>query len=152
MQVIYKHSIFKMFYFIQSWRTVPIPLFASLWFQWVWPWKVICNPGSLLPVESGILGFGFWNSTLGIRNSAPGIRNPAAIGIRKPSSTDKESGIQYLESRIHSVESRIEDFLGLPYMGRNEQNIHHETRTAPHMRLTELTLSQFILVYGITVY
>ena len=37
-------------------------------------------------------------------------------------------------------------------MGRNEQNIHHETRTAPQMRLTELTLRQFILVYGITVY
>ena len=36
-------------------------------------------------------------------------------------------------------------------MGRNKRNIHHETRTAPHMRLTELTLSQFILLYGITV-
>ena len=111
-----------------------------------------CNPGSLLLVESGILGFGFWYLTLGFRNSAPRIRNPAVIKIRNPSSTDKESGIQYVESRIHSVESRIKDFLGLPYMGRNEQNIHHETRTALHMRLTELTLSQFILLYGITVY
>ena len=98
------------------------------------------------------MGFGFWNLTLGFRNSAPGIRNPAAVGIRDPSSTDKQSGFQYVESRIQSVESRIKDFFGLPYMGRNEQNIHHETRTAPHMRLTELTLSQFILVYGITVY
>ena len=95
-----------------------------------------CNPGSLLLLESGILGFRFWNLSLGFRNLAPGIRNPAAIGIRNPSSADKESGIQYVESRIHSVESWIKDFLGLPYMGRNEQNIHHETRTAPHMRLT----------------
>ena len=29
-----------------------------------------------------------------------------------------KSGIQYLESRIHEVESRIEDYLGFPYMGR----------------------------------
>ena len=64
-----------------------------------------CNPGSLSLMESGILGFGFWNLTLGFRNSAPGIRNPAAIGIRNPSSTDKGSGIRYVESRIHSVES-----------------------------------------------
>ena len=102
----------------------------------------------------GFRNFGLWilefNSW--IPELSPGIRNPAAIGIHNPSSTDKESGIQYVESRIHSVESRNKDFLGLPYMGRNEQNIHHETRTAPHMRLTELTLSQFILVYVITVY
>ena len=65
------------------------------------------------------MGFGFWNLTLGFRNSAPGIRNPAAVGIRNPSSTDKQSGIQFVESRIHSVESRIKDFFGLPYMGRN---------------------------------
>ena len=83
--------------------------------------------------------FGFWNSTLEIRNSAPG-------------SLDKESGIQYLKSRIHSVESRIKDFLGLPYMGRDEQNTNHETRISPQMRLTELTLSQFILFYRIIVH
>ena len=80
-----------------------------------------CNSGSLLLVESGILVFGFWNLTLGFRNSSPGIWNPAAIKIRNPSSSDKESGIQYLEFRIHSVESRIKEFLGLPYMGRNEK-------------------------------
>ena len=99
----------------------------------------------------------FWALESGIQLLESGtrllqIRNPAATGILNPSSTDKESGIQYLESRIHSVESRNEDFLGLPYIGQNEQSIHHETRTAPHIRLTELTLSQFILVYGITVY
>ena len=31
------------------------------------------------------------------------------IGIRNPSSTDKESEIWYLESGIHGVESRIQD-------------------------------------------
>ena len=147
MQVIYKHSIFKMFFFIQSWRTIPIPLFASLRFQWVAP-PMQCGK------SCGIRNFGLWNLEFNSWNPdlSPEIRNSAAIKIRNPSSTDKESRIQYMESRIHSVESRIEDFLGLPYMGRNEQNIHHETRTAPLMRLTELTLSQFILVYVITVY
>ena len=29
------------------------------------------------------------------------------IGIRNPSTTDKESAIQYLESGMHGVESRI---------------------------------------------
>ena len=34
---------------------------------------------------------------------------PLAIGIQNPSSTDcKESGIQYLESEIHSVKARIQ--------------------------------------------
>ena len=48
-------------------------------------------------MESGILGFG-------IRNVAQGIRNP--------SSTDKEFGIQWLESGIHGVEFRIQHCLG----------------------------------------
>ena len=138
MQVIYKHSIFKMFFFIQSWRTIPIPLFASLRFQWVAP-PMQCGKS----FTRGIRNFGLWNLEFNSWNPdlSPEIRNPAAIKIRNPSSTDKESIIQYMESRIHSVESRIKDFLGLPYMGRNEQNIHHETRTAPHMPLTELTKS-----------
>ena len=58
-------------------------------------------------VESGIPGFG-------IRDIAQGIQ----IGIRNPSSTDEESEIQYLESGIHGVESRIQDCLGFRYMGR----------------------------------
>ena len=33
------------------------------------------------------------------------------IGIRNPDSPDKESGIQYLESGIHCVKSRIQDCL-----------------------------------------
>ena len=39
------------------------------------------------------------------------------IGIQNPSSTDKESKIQYLESGIHGMESRIQDCLGFLYMG-----------------------------------
>ena len=38
---------------------------------------------------------------------------PQTIGIPNPSSTKKESGIQYLKSGIHSVESRIQHCLGL---------------------------------------
>ena len=39
------------------------------------------------------------------------------IGIRNPSSTDKESGIWYLESGIQGVESRIQD---LDYLTKGE--------------------------------
>ena len=56
----------------------------------------IPESGTVLPVESGILGF----------------------GIRNASSTDKEFGIQHLESEIQGIESRIQDCLGFPYMGR----------------------------------
>ena len=42
---------------------------------------------------------------------------PLAMPIQNPSSTDKQSGIQYLEPRIHVVESRIPDCRGFPYMG-----------------------------------
>ena len=47
--------------------------------------KVILVYGKFLLVESGILGF----------------------EIRNPSSTDKESEIQYLDFEIYGVESRI---------------------------------------------
>ena len=61
------------------------------------PWKGFQNPGN----------FCFWNPALdsGIRLKESGI--PLTIGIRNPRSTDKKSGIQYQESGIHSVESRI---------------------------------------------
>ena len=36
-----------------------------------------------------------------------------------PESTELESRIQYSESGIHRVESRIQDFPGFPYMGRH---------------------------------
>ena len=60
---------------------------------------------------SGNRGFGIWNS-------AQGIKNPSKLlcRIQNPGSTDKESGIQYLGSGIFSVEFRIQDCLGLPYM------------------------------------
>ena len=48
-------------------------------------------------VESGILGF----------------------GIQNPDSTDKD-WLQYLESGIHCLESRIQDCLTFPYMGQKE--------------------------------
>ena len=51
-------------------------------------------------VESGILGFAIWNTAQGIRNPTKDCN---------PESTDKESG-------IHGVESRIQDFLKFPYM------------------------------------
>ena len=39
-----------------------------------------------------------------------------------PESTVLESGIQYPESGIHSMESRIQDCPGFPYMGRAKGN------------------------------
>ena len=45
-----------------------------------------------------------------------------AVGIWNVSSTDKESGIQYLESGIHGVESRIQDCLGFPYSLHGARN------------------------------
>ena len=43
-------------------------------------------------------------------SSAYSFAVPCSFEIRNPSSTDKES-------RIHSVQSRIQDYLGLPYKG-----------------------------------
>ena len=71
----------------------------------------ISGSGRFLLVESGILGFGIWNVA---KESGISLK----IGIWNPSSTDKENGIQYLETGIHGVESRIQDCLGFPYMGR----------------------------------
>ena len=61
-------------------------------------------------VESRILGFGIWNTDQGIWISL-------TIVIQIPSSTDKESIIQYLESRIQGVKSGIKECLGFPYVG-----------------------------------
>lgn len=44
-------------------------------------------------------------------NKPQGIQIPLKIGIQNPRSTDKESGIL-------SVESRIQNCVGFPYMGR----------------------------------
>ena len=54
-------------------------------------------------------------------------RIPLEIEIRNPRFTDKESEIQYLESEIHGVESRIQNSLTDLYMGRpftNEFQTH----------------------------
>ena len=55
-----------------------------------------------------------WPLESGIHHTESGIL--LTFGIRKPSSTDKESVIQCLESGIHGVESRIPDYIGCPYM------------------------------------
>ena len=56
----------------------------------------------IFAVESGILGL---ESGIQLQLAESGI--PLTIGIRNPSSTDKESTIKYLESRIHGMEFRI---------------------------------------------
>ena len=83
------------------------------------PYKGIQTPesGKFLLVESGIRKTPrFLGSET--RNTAQEIRNPVP-GIWILDSTDKESGIQCLESRVHGVESRIQDCLGFPYLGRS---------------------------------
>ena len=70
-------------------------------------------------VESRILGFG-------IRNTAHGI--PPTIGIRNPNSTYKGSEINYLESGIHGVESRIQDSLGFRPRKRSMAIYHQPAR------------------------
>ena len=54
----------------------------------------IRNPNKFALVESGILG----------------------IGIRNTSSDDNKSGIKYLKTGIHGIESRNLDYLGFPHM------------------------------------
>ena len=60
-------------------------------------------------VKSGILGSG-------IRNTAQGIRNPTNDWNPESKISMTNSGIQYLESEIHCVESRIQNCLGFSYM------------------------------------
>ena len=55
----------------------------------------------------GILNPGLWNPEYS-------SRNPESREIPSPSSTDKDSRIQYLESGIDGVESEIKVYLGLP--------------------------------------
>ena len=69
----------------------------------------IQESGERFLLDSGILGFG-----TGIQPKESG--NPLTIEIRNPSSTENKSGIQYLDSGIHSVESRIYGCIGLPYI------------------------------------
>ena len=57
-----------------------------------------------------------WALESGLQLKESGI--PLTIRIQNPSSTDKETRIQYLESGIESVESRIQDCLRFRYMGQ----------------------------------
>ena len=50
---------------------------------------------------------------VGIQLKESGI--PLTIGIRNPSSANKKSAVEYLESGIPNLESRIQDSLRLPY-------------------------------------
>ena len=68
----------------------------------------------LQTLESGILGFGIQCSAQRIPSSD---WNPQST-IHNPRSIGKESRIQFLASTIHSMESRIQDCLGLPYTGQ----------------------------------
>ena len=57
-----------------------------------------------------------WVLESGIQIKESGI--PITIGIQNSTVLQKNTGIQHLESWIHSVESRIQDCAGLfPYMG-----------------------------------
>ena len=46
---------------------------------------------------------------------------PITIGIQVPLKNNLESSTWNPESGIHSVESRVQDFLGSPYTGRNSR-------------------------------
>ena len=52
-----------------------------------------------------------------MRNTNHGIGISLLIGLRNRSFNDEEFGIQYLESGIQGVESRIQYCLGFPYLG-----------------------------------
>jgi len=61
-----------------------------------------------------------WVTESGTQLKESGI--PLTIGIRNTfSSTNKEPGIQFLESGIHDDESRIQDCLGFPCMERYDK-------------------------------
>ena len=49
------------------------------------------------------------------------------VGMQNPSSNDKKQGIQYLESGIHGVESKIQDCHGyvINYIGRKTNKQSH---------------------------
>ena len=71
------------------------------------------------PENFGSLNLESWALESGIQHKESGIL--LTIRIRNPKSIDRESVIQYFESGIHPVESRIQDYLGLLYMGRKER-------------------------------
>ena len=80
---------------------------VSLFYLELAPRKGVRNPESekFLQVESKILGFG-------IRNPSKDLNPEYKVPLTK-------TGIQYLESGIQLVESRIQDCLRFPYIGRS---------------------------------
>ena len=96
-------------------------------------------------MDSRTFSFGIWNSTLGIRNSAQesGILQQLESVIQVQLTRNPESSIWRPESTAWNPGLKT----SLDYLIWGElQNIHHETRSAPHMRLTELTKSVHSLV------
>ena len=84
----------------------------------------ILESGKFFLVESGILEISLVETRIlgfGIRNTAQGIRIPLSIGLRNQRSTDKNSRVQYLESEVHGVESRVQDSIGFSYMGQHDK-------------------------------
>ena len=58
---------------------------------------------------------------------------PLKIGMWNLKLTDMESGIQYLESRIHSGNSSIHDYVGLPYIEQNSRELNQQRFLATHV-------------------
>ena len=58
---------------------------------------------------------------------------PLKIGMWNLKLTDMESGIQYLESRIHSGNSSIHDCVGLPYIEQNSRELKQQRFLATHV-------------------
>ena len=89
----------------------------------------ILESGKFLLAELGILALenhaNDWNSESKfyrqkIRNPVPGTRNPYKdLNPESKFHWQTQTGIQYLESGIHCVESRIQDCIGFPYMGQS---------------------------------
>ena len=91
----------------------------------------------ILRIESEMLDFG-------IRNTAQGIRNPTS----KLESTIQvlltKTGIEYLESGIHSVESTIQDCLGFPHMDRNFL-LHKPHQSIPELAIYKVKMKLTVL-------
>ena len=99
-----------------------------------------------LLIESGILGFG-------IRNTAQ-TRNPEShkrleSRIQVPLA---KTGIQYLESGIHDVESWIQHCLGFPYCGDNFffAFLWTETKSRTVKTHTKKERGQYPSIFGLT--
>ena len=86
-------------------------LLPESWIQEIFASRIL-NPGKFCLCNPEL-----W--TLKSRKRLKDSKVQVPIGIRDPSFTDKESGIQYLESGIHSEESVIQDCLGFPYIRWN---------------------------------